>query len=134
MLSSARPAAALALRGKLPCTTVPVATNPNFSGVAKPTSAIVPYRSIAAISSSASKTASALASQNASGFPLGVTGKPKREVLLPSQEPKKGAMQYALYVLNSPISIYHGTVACALPDSPMPINHGPVERALPASS
>ncbi|KFZ08022.1 hypothetical protein V502_09609 [Pseudogymnoascus sp. VKM F-4520 (FW-2644)] len=81
MLSSARPAAALALR-------------------AKPTSAIVPYRSIAAISSSASKTASALTSQNASGFPLGVTGKPKREVLLPSQEPKKGAMQYALTTLD----------------------------------
>ncbi|KAL5346128.1 hypothetical protein ACLOAV_009161 [Pseudogymnoascus australis] len=100
MLSSARPAAALALRGKLPFTTVRVATNPNFSGVAKPTSAIVPYRSIAAISSSTSKTASALASQNASGFPLGVTGKPKREVLLPSQEPKKGAMQYALTTLD----------------------------------
>ncbi|OBT57480.1 NADH-ubiquinone oxidoreductase 19.3 kDa subunit, mitochondrial [Pseudogymnoascus sp. 24MN13] len=100
MLSSARPAAALALRGKLACTTARVATNPNFSGVAKPTSAIVPYRSIAAISSSASKTASALASQNASGFPLGVTGKPKREVLLPSQEPKKGAMQYALTTLD----------------------------------
>lgn len=117
MLSSARPAAALALRGKLACIIARVATNPNCSGVAKPTSAIVPYRSIAAISSSASKTASALASQNASGFPLGVTGKPKREVLLPSQEPKKGAMQYALYVLNSPIPIYHGTIICALPAS-----------------
>ncbi|KFY21329.1 hypothetical protein V493_07506 [Pseudogymnoascus sp. VKM F-4281 (FW-2241)] len=100
MLSSARPAAALALRGKLASTTARVATNPNFSGIAKPTSAIVPYRSIAAISSSASKTASALTSQNASAFPLGVTGKPKREVLLPSQEPKKGAMQYALTTLD----------------------------------
>ena len=28
--------------------------------------------------------------------PLSVTGKPRREVPLPSQEPKKGAMQYAL--------------------------------------
>jgi hypothetical protein len=34
------------------------------------------------------------------GNPLSVTGKPKREVLLPSQEVKKGAMQYALYVAN----------------------------------
>lgn len=132
MLSSARPAAALALRGELPCPTVRVATNPNFTGVAKPTSAIVPYRSIAAISSSASKTASALTSQNASGFPLGVTGKPKREVLLPSQEPKKGAMQYALYVLNppipiSPIPIYRGTrifpLHCQLPANPFSQNN-----------
>lgn len=29
---------------------------------------------------------------------LSVTGKPRREVALPSQEGKKGAMQYALYV------------------------------------
>lgn len=68
---------------------------------AKPTSAIVPYRSIAAISSSAAKPASALTQrQDALGHPLSVTGKPKREVLLPSQEVKKGVMQYALYVAN----------------------------------
>lgn len=32
------------------------------------------------------------------GPPLGVTRKPRREVPLPSQEKKEGAMQYALYV------------------------------------
>jgi hypothetical protein len=30
---------------------------------------------------------------------MSVTGKPRREVPLPSQEEKKGVMQYALYVL-----------------------------------
>jgi len=28
---------------------------------------------------------------------MSITGKPRREVALPSQEGKKGAMQYALY-------------------------------------
>jgi hypothetical protein len=117
MLSSARPAAALALRGKLVRTMTQLATYPNYSIAAKPASAIVSYRSIAAISSSASKTASALASsQDVSGFPLSVTGKPRREVLLPSQEPKKGVMQYALYVLNTPLPTHIATGLCALLD------------------
>jgi hypothetical protein len=33
--------------------------------------------------------------------PLSVTGKVRREVPLPSQEGKKGVMQYALYVHSS---------------------------------
>ncbi|PBP18621.1 hypothetical protein BUE80_DR010605 [Diplocarpon rosae] len=85
MLSSTRSAAALALR-------------------AKPASSLIPYRSIAAISSSASKPASpGLTSHNApaSSSPiLSVTGKERREVPLPSQEGKKGVMQYALTTLD----------------------------------
>jgi NADH dehydrogenase (ubiquinone) Fe-S protein 7 len=66
----------------------------------RPVSALIPYRSIAAISSSSSKPASAVTAHNASGnSSLSVTGKPRREVPLPSQEEKKGVMQYALYVL-----------------------------------
>ncbi|KAK6584141.1 hypothetical protein PZA11_003871 [Diplocarpon coronariae] len=83
MLSSTRSVATLALR-------------------AKPASSLIPYRSIAAISSSSSKPASpGLTSHDAPGSPspiLSVTGKVRREVPLSSQEGKKGVMQYALYV------------------------------------
>jgi NADH dehydrogenase (ubiquinone) Fe-S protein 7 len=61
----------------------------------------MPYRSIAAISTSPSKPASAVPSPydaNAPQQPTSVTGKVRREVPLPSQEEKKGVMQYALYV------------------------------------
>lgn len=67
--------------------------------IAKPASIIMPYRAIASISSSAPKPAAELAQRtDASGRPLSVTGKPKREEPLASQVEKKGAMQYALYV------------------------------------
>ncbi|PBP18968.1 hypothetical protein BUE80_DR010235 [Diplocarpon rosae] len=85
MLSSTRSAAALALR-------------------ARPASSLIPCRSIAAISSSPSKPASpSLTTPNApaSSSPiLSVTGKERREVPLPSQEGKKGVMQYALTTLD----------------------------------
>ncbi|CAL3967620.1 unnamed protein product [Diplocarpon coronariae] len=85
MLSSTRSVATLALR-------------------AKPASSLIPYRSIAAISSSSSKPASpGLTSHDAPGSPspiLSVTGKVRREVPLPSQEGKKGVMQYALTTLD----------------------------------
>lgn len=42
-----------------------------------------------------------MVSRDDGGLPLSVTGKPRREVPLPSQEGKKGVMQYALYVLPS---------------------------------
>ncbi|KAH8821028.1 NADH-ubiquinone oxidoreductase-like protein subunit [Xylogone sp. PMI_703] len=81
MLSSTRSAAALALR-------------------AKPSASLIPYRSIAAISSSSSKPAAQAVTTYGDELPRSVTGKVKREVLLPSQEPKKGAMQYALTTLD----------------------------------
>jgi hypothetical protein len=37
--------------------------------------------------------------------PMSVTGKVRREVPLPSQEGKKGVMQYALYVYESIASL-----------------------------
>ena len=68
----------------------------------KPITALLPMRAgpSAFISSTASKSANTQVtpSQNAEGPPLSVTGKPRREVPLPSQEKKEGAMQYALYV------------------------------------
>ncbi|RDL37889.1 NADH-ubiquinone oxidoreductase 19.3 kDa subunit, mitochondrial [Venustampulla echinocandica] len=87
MLSSTRSAAALALR-------------------AKPASSLITHRSIAAISSSASKPAAAVSSpHNVQGNPgtpppMGIVRKERREVPLPSQEGKKGAMQYALTTLD----------------------------------
>jgi len=67
---------------------------------------MISYRSIAAISSSASKPAVAVSPHNVHGNPgtpppMSVTGKERREVPLPSQEGKKGVMQYALYVFPS---------------------------------
>jgi hypothetical protein len=86
----------------------PLATTANRPPpIAKPTSALIPYRSIAAISSSSSKPASAVTPHNVPGNPgtppsMSVTGKVRREVPLPSQEGKKGVMQYALYVPVAP--------------------------------
>lgn len=79
-----------------------IATHSN-NLLAKPTSALIPFRAgpSAFISSTSSKAATTQVtpSSNAEGPPLSVTGKPRREVPLPSQEKKEGAMQYALYVL-----------------------------------
>jgi len=104
MLSSARSAAALALRGtfRFGNMNLPQIAD-HHSLIAKPTAALIPYRSIAAISSSSSKPASAAVTPhnvpgNPSTSPMSVTGKERREVPLPSQEGKKGVMQYALYV------------------------------------
>jgi len=74
------------------------------SSIAKPSTALSPFRagSSAFISSSSSKPATALTpSGDGEGQPLSVTGKPRREVPLPSQEKKEGVMQYALYVYPS---------------------------------
>ncbi|KAL8665483.1 MAG: hypothetical protein Q9202_002188 [Teloschistes flavicans] len=65
----------------------------------KPTTALFPFRpgSSAYISSTSAKSATEIQrSQDAQGPPLTATGKPRREVPLPSQEKKEGAMQYAL--------------------------------------
>ncbi|CAG8975424.1 hypothetical protein HYALB_00010371 [Hymenoscyphus albidus] len=82
MLSSARSATSLALR-------------------AKPSSCLIPYRSIAAISSPSSKPAAAISQYDVNTpRPVSVTGKEKREVPLPSQEGKKGFTEYALTTLD----------------------------------
>ena len=104
MLSTTRSAAALALRGVYsPPSQHTTCHNPNRSvSTVKPASSLVPLRlgPTACISSTSSKPASEITqSQHAyDGPPLSVTGKPRREVPLPSQEKKEGAMQYALYV------------------------------------
>ncbi|KAL8943083.1 MAG: hypothetical protein Q9216_001283 [Gyalolechia sp. 2 TL-2023] len=71
---------------------------------AKPTSALLSSRAApsAFISSTSSKPAATeiQRSQDVHGPPLTATGKPRREVPLPSQEKKEGAMQYALTTLD----------------------------------
>jgi hypothetical protein len=104
MLSSTRSAASMALRGTT-SRTISIAT-PTNAPLAKPTAAIVPFRTMQAawISSSSSKGASAdvhtqppgLISQQPGGYLP--SKKIRGEVPLASQEGKKGAMQYALYV------------------------------------
>ncbi|KAL8683638.1 MAG: hypothetical protein Q9186_000411 [Xanthomendoza sp. 1 TL-2023] len=84
MISTARSTAALALR-------------------VKPTAALLPFRAghSAFISSTSAKPATEIQrSQDVHGPPLTATGKPRREVPLPSQEKKEGAMQYALTTLD----------------------------------
>ncbi|KAL8711327.1 MAG: hypothetical protein Q9220_004224 [cf. Caloplaca sp. 1 TL-2023] len=69
----------------------------------KPTAALLPFRAApsAFISSTSAKPAAELQrSQDVQGPPLTATGKPRREVPLPSQEKKEGAMQYALTTLD----------------------------------
>ena len=64
---------------------------------AKPTSQIIPIRSVAAISSSSRKDASSLQPHSAAG-PQSVAKTLPKNVPLASQEPTKGVVQYALYV------------------------------------
>ena len=45
---------------------------------------------------------------------MSVTGKERREVPLPSQEGKKGVMQYALYVTNLEIRILALWTVCGV--------------------
>ena len=72
--------------------------------VVKPSStALMRAGPCAFISSSSAKSATteiqpSSRNDQPGGPPLGVTRKPRREVPLPSQEKKEGAMQYALYV------------------------------------
>jgi len=77
------------------------------SKTANPTTALFPFRGAQAafISNSSNKSAAAVESpglvKGNPGTPppmKSVTGKDHREVPLPSQEGKQGAMQYALYV------------------------------------
>ncbi|RYP69946.1 hypothetical protein DL769_005133 [Monosporascus sp. CRB-8-3] len=77
--SSSRRAATLALR-------------------AKPTTRIATLQSFAAISTTSKKDATSLAPRGSSS--TGVPASPRREVPLPSQEPTKGAIQYALTTLD----------------------------------
>ncbi|KXX81993.1 NADH dehydrogenase [ubiquinone] iron-sulfur protein 7, mitochondrial [Madurella mycetomatis] len=79
MLSSARTGASLALR-------------------ARPTTQLAPFRAAAAISSSSRKDASGAAVQPHGGY--GLVGRERKEVPLPSQEPTKGLVQYALTTLD----------------------------------
>ena len=107
MLSRARAAAGLALRGTLNGSAGVQLPNchqqltQHSIAIAKPSTALIPYRSVAAISTSPSKPASAVPSpydMNVPQPPVSVTGKVKRQVPLASQEGKRGVMQYALYV------------------------------------
>ncbi|CAD6505160.1 BgTH12-00655 [Blumeria graminis f. sp. triticale] len=70
----------------------------------RPTSPLIAYRSLAALSPSSPKPAGTLTQHAVTNEislpPRSVTGKIRREVVLPSQEEKKGVMQYALTTLD----------------------------------
>ncbi|RKF54283.1 NADH-ubiquinone oxidoreductase 19.3 kDa subunit, mitochondrial [Golovinomyces cichoracearum] len=76
--------------------------------VVKPVAPAITYQSIAAISSSSKNPSGSVSryaineksSSSSPTLPLSVTGKVRREVPLPSQEEKKGVMQYALTTLD----------------------------------
>lgn len=112
MLSSARSPAALALRGKpVPSSReLPLDRHPRAYKLtsillpAKPIHSLIPLRAgpSAFLSSTSAKPATQMQTtpSSAGQGPLLSTGKPRREVPLPSQEEKKGAMQYALTTLD----------------------------------
>lgn len=65
----------------------------------RPRLALLPRaQPIAALSTSTVKSATALERQSTSGQSLTASGKVRKEVPLPSQEKKEGAMQYVLFV------------------------------------
>ncbi|KAH8425666.1 NuoB/complex I 20 kDa subunit family protein [Aspergillus melleus] len=57
-------------------------------------------QTVAMLSTSSTKSATALERQGQSGQPLSASGKVRKEVPLPSQEKKEGAMQYVLTTLD----------------------------------
>ena len=71
---------------------------------AKPATALLPFRAASAAFISSTSSNNATPAQQSPGLVAGAPGTPppmklaRREVPLPSQEGKKGAMQYALYV------------------------------------
>jgi NADH dehydrogenase (ubiquinone) Fe-S protein 7 len=76
------------------------------SHIAKPSASLVPALRPAAFISTSDKKAATSQEISSVGDVKGnpsmsVTGRQRREVPLPSQEAKKGAMQYALYVGSS---------------------------------
>jgi hypothetical protein len=77
--------------------------------IAKPSAALLPYRAgSAAFISNSSKPASYMQTPGliSDGPPTPPPmKKARREVVLPSQEGKKGAVQYALYVANPKLHI-----------------------------
>ncbi|OQD72406.1 hypothetical protein PENDEC_c021G03355 [Penicillium decumbens] len=76
---------------------------PAISGAlcARPRLALVPrIQPLAALSTSTVKSATALERQSPSGQSLTASGKVRKEVALPSQEKKEGAMQYVLTTLD----------------------------------
>jgi NADH dehydrogenase (ubiquinone) Fe-S protein 7 len=108
MLSLSRTVAPRALRGthlRRPRRVTPAIDHPlsTASTTLPPSLARLTPAATASISSTASKNATELASPPASADAsrLPVTGRPRREVPLPSQEPKTGAMQYALTTLDA---------------------------------
>lgn len=69
----------------------------------------------AAISTSTVKSATALERQSPTGQSLTASGKVRKEVPLPSQEKKEGAMQYVLFVPLPPLSPRHSVDIAAGP-------------------
>ena len=106
MLSATRSSAALALRGKYASLCLAeVDLADSWDLVAKPSTSLLPLRlgPSACISSSTRKPQATEVVPNpqpSNTPPLSVTGKPMREVPLPSQEKKEGAMQYALTTMD----------------------------------
>ncbi|CAO1600789.1 hypothetical protein XANCAGTX0491_004467 [Xanthoria calcicola] len=103
MILTARSTVALALRGRSPLIRRHNCQQTLIVNAAKPTSALLPIRAshAAFISSTTAKPATEIQrTQDVHGPPLTATGKPRREVPLPSQEKKEGAMQYALTTLD----------------------------------
>lgn len=124
MLSSSRSAASMALRGTsrtlprrlrnfpLPGTShqlqhqyttrTPIYTKTKKltlpENTVKPTTALIPFRAAAVLPITHRRDASSLTPHGA-GSSL---AKPRKEVLLPSEEGTKGVVQYALYALPSP--------------------------------
>ncbi|KAJ5172273.1 NADH-ubiquinone oxidoreductase 19.3 kDa subunit [Penicillium capsulatum] len=100
MLPMARPAISSTLCGKTSPT--PLAFPSLIDPTARPRVALCLPRAqpIAALSTSAVKSATALERQSTPGQSLSASGKVRSEVPLPSQEKKEGAMQYVLTTLD----------------------------------
>lgn len=92
-----RPAVTGALCGRYSILSI---AYPLLSGTAaRPRLALLPRaQPIAALSTSTVKSATALERQSPTGQSLTASGKVRKEVPLPSQEKKEGAMQYVLFV------------------------------------
>lgn len=103
MFPLARPAVSSALCGR--CRILFVSSSLTSETAARPRLALLPrVQPIASLSTSTVKSATALERQSTSGQSLTASGKTRKEVPLPSQEKKEGAMQYVLFVSRGHLS------------------------------
>lgn len=102
MMPMMRPAITGSLSGRSSLSAIPGAALIRSTARSRLATCLPRAQPIAALSTSSVKSATAIEQQSTSAKGLTASGKARQEVPLLTQEPKKGAMQYVLFVPRPP--------------------------------